>query len=126
MRGDINTSGSNVQLCRPRITNSCKASHSKNPQGGRQGAIGEISIFFDDIYSTNGRPSIPPEMLLKASLLQVLFSIQSERQLCERIDFGFMFRWFIGLGMDQEVWNHSTFSKNRHRLKEGPWQSALI
>lgn len=89
-------------------------------------AIDEISIFFDGIYSTNGRPSIPPEMLLKASLLQVLFSIRSERQLCERIDFDLMFRWFVGLGMDQEVWNHSTFSKNRERLMRSEIDQQLF
>lgn len=79
-------------------------------------AISAIEPMFVDIYSQNGRPSIPPEMLLKASLLQILFTIRSERQLCERIDFDLMFRWFIGLGMDDAVWNHSTFSKNRDRL----------
>lgn len=79
-------------------------------------AIDAIEPLFDDIYAQNGRPSIPPEMLLRASLLQILFTIRSERQLCERINFDLMFRWFIGLGMDDTVWNHSTFSKNRDRL----------
>ena len=81
-------------------------------------ALQEIEPLFDDAYSDSGRPSIPPEMLLKASLLQILFTIRSERQLCERIDFDLMFRWFIGLGMDESVWNHSTFSKNRDRLMQ--------
>ncbi len=55
-------------------------------------------------------------MLIRASLLQILFTVRSERQLCERIDYDLMFRWFVGLGMDDPMWNHSTFSKNRDRL----------
>ena len=79
-------------------------------------ALTVIEPLFDEAYANDGRPSIPPEMLLKASLLQILFSIRSERQLCERIDFDLMFRWFLGLGMDDRAWHHSTFSKNRDRL----------
>jgi transposase len=79
-------------------------------------ALSEIEGQFDAMYAAGGRPSIPPEMLIRASLLQILFTIRSERQLCERIDYDLMFRWFVGLGMDDPVWNHSTFSKNRDRL----------
>lgn len=79
-------------------------------------ALQEIEVWFDDLYARDGRPSIPPEMLIRASLLQILFTVRSERQLCERIDYDLMFRWFVGLGMDDRVWNHSTFSKNRERL----------
>jgi len=79
-------------------------------------ALQEIEPWFDDMYASVGRPSIPPEMLLRASLLQILFTVRSERQLCERIDYDLMFRWFVGLGMDDRVWDHSTFSKNRDRL----------
>ena len=79
-------------------------------------ALQEIEPWFDDMYAAVGRPSIPPEMLLRASLLQILFTVRSERQLCERIDYDLMFRWFVGLGMDDRVWDHSTFSKNRDRL----------
>ncbi len=71
---------------------------------------------FDDLYSRRGRASIPPERLLRASLLQILFSIRSERQLIEHIDFNLLYRWFVGLSMDDEVWDHSTFSANRDRL----------
>jgi transposase len=71
---------------------------------------------FDALYARRGRDSIPPERLLRASLLQVLFSIRSERQLVEHIDFNLLYRWFIGLTMDDEVWDHSTFSANRDRL----------
>jgi transposase len=71
---------------------------------------------FDALYARRGRDSIPPERLLRASLLQVLFSIRSERQLVEHIDFNLLYRWFVGLTMDDEVWDHSTFSANRDRL----------
>jgi len=71
---------------------------------------------FDALYARRGRDSIPPERLLRASLLQVLFSIRSERQLVEHIDFNLLYRWFVGLTMDDAVWNHSTFSANRDRL----------
>jgi transposase len=66
-----------------------------------------------------GRPSIPPEKLLRAMLLQALYSIRSERQLMERLDYDLLFRWFVGLGIDEAVWDHSTFSKNRDRLLDG-------
>lgn len=79
-------------------------------------ALVEIAPEFDAMYATNGRPSIPPEMLIRASLLQIFFTIRSERQLAERIDYDLLFRWFVGLGIDDPVWNHSTFSKNRDRL----------
>jgi hypothetical protein len=66
-----------------------------------------------------GRPGVPPEQLLRALLLQAFYSIRSERQLMERLDFDLLFRWFVGLGIDDPVWDHSTFSKNRDRLLEG-------
>jgi len=71
---------------------------------------------FSKMYSSIGRPSIPPERLLKALLLQLLYSIRSERSLIEHMDYNILFRWFIGLQLDEPVWNHSTFSKNRDRL----------
>lgn len=71
---------------------------------------------FQKMYSPTGRPSIPPERLLKALLLQILYTIRSERALVEHIDFNILFRWFIGLSLDEPVWDHSTFSKNRDRL----------
>lgn len=66
-----------------------------------------------------GRPSVAPEMLLRAMLLQAFYSIRFERQLMERLEFDLLFRWFVGLGVDDPVWDHSTFSKNRDRLPEG-------
>lgn len=70
----------------------------------------------DALYAGRGRDSIPPERLLRASLIQTLFSIRSERQLVNHIDYNLLYRWFVGLGMDEAVWNHSTFSANRDRL----------
>lgn len=79
-------------------------------------ALGELEPAFEEMYSERGRPSIPPEQLIRALLLQILFTIRSERQLMERIDYDLLFRWFVGLRMDDPVWNHSVFSKNRDRL----------
>jgi transposase len=79
-------------------------------------ALKELSHEFDRMYAPGGRPSIPPEKLIRALLLQVLYSIRSERMLIEQLDYNLLFRWFVGLSMDDEVWDHSTFSKNRERL----------
>jgi len=79
-------------------------------------ALKELSKDFSQIYATTGRPSIPPEKLIRALLLQLLYSIRSERLLMEQLDYNLLFRWFVGLSMDDEVWDHSTFSKNRERL----------
>jgi len=75
-----------------------------------------LSAEFDALYSDQGRPSIAPEYVLRALLLQVFFSVRSERQLVEQIDYNLLFRWFVGLGMDDTMWNHAVFSKNRARL----------
>src|SRR6267143_6763397 len=75
-----------------------------------------LSAEFDVLYSDLGRRSIAPEYVLRALLLQVFFSVRSERQLVEQIDYNLLFRWFVGLGMDDVVWNHAVFSKNRDRL----------
>ncbi len=82
-------------------------------------ALAALSGDFAALYSGMGRPSVPPEKLLRAMLLQVFYSIRSERQLMERLDFDLLFRWFVGLGVDDPAWDHSTFSKNRDRLLEG-------
>lgn len=76
----------------------------------------ELSPLFEELYSHTCRPSIAPEMLLRATLLQILYSIRSERMLTEQIDYNLLFRWFIELSMDQKVWDHSVFTKNRDRL----------
>jgi len=82
-------------------------------------ALAELSADFAALYSGMGRPSIAPELLLRAMLLQAFYSVRSERQLMERLEFDLLFRWFVGLGVDDAVWDHSTFSKNRDRLLEG-------
>ncbi len=82
-------------------------------------ALGAMEREIASLYSGTGRPSIAPERLLRAMLLQAFYSIRSERQLMERMEFDLLFRWFVGLGIDDPVWDHSTFSKNRDRLLEG-------
>ena len=76
----------------------------------------DMSPSFGRIYAREGRPSIPPERLLRALLLQLLFSVRSERQLMEQLDYNLLFRWFVGLNADDPVWSPTTFSKNRDRL----------
>ena len=80
--------------------------------------LDDLAPLFREMYSHTGRSSIPPEQLLRASLLQVLYSIRSERMLVEQLDYNLLFRWFVGLSMDDKVWHHSTFSKNRDRLMQ--------
>ena len=82
-------------------------------------ALAALSEDFSRLYSGMGRPGIAPEMLLRAMLLQAFYSIRSERQLMERLEFDLLFRWFVGLGIDEAAWDHSTFSKNRDRLLDG-------
>jgi len=80
--------------------------------------LGRLQRHFNAAYAKTGRPSIPPEQMIKALLLQALYSIRSERQLCEQIGYNFLFRWFLGLSPEATAWNHSTFAKNRERFAE--------
>jgi transposase len=89
-------------------------------------ALGDLSRAFAELYTDFGRPSIAPEKLLRAMLLQAFYGIRSERQLMERLEFDLLFRWFVGLGVDDPVWDHSTFSKNRDRLLEGEIAAKLL
>jgi len=82
-------------------------------------ALAQLSPRFDRLYSTMGRPSIPPEKLLRALLLQMLYSIRSERLLMEELDYNILYRWFVGLSLDDAVWDATTFTKNRDRLLDG-------
>jgi transposase len=82
-------------------------------------ALSTLEREFAALYSPIGRPSIPPEKLLRAMLVQAFYSIRSERQLMERLEFDLLFRWFVGIGVDDPAWDHSVFSKNRDRLLEG-------
>src|SRR5258705_9288067 len=81
--------------------------------------LAELSPAFDEIYSRVGRPSIAPERLLRALLLQALYSVRSERLLMEQLDFNLLFRWFVGLAMDDPIWDATVFTKNRERLLAG-------
>lgn len=82
-------------------------------------ALRELRPALDALYPRHGRPSVPPEQLLRALLLQVLYSIRSERMLIEQLEYNLLFRWFVGLAMDAEVWVPTTFTKNRARLLDG-------
>jgi transposase len=88
-------------------------------RGIANAALSDLSTAFTALYTDFGRPSIAPEKLLRAMLLQAFYGVRSERQLMERLEFDLLFRWFVGLGVDDPVWDHSTFSKNRDRLLEG-------
>src|ERR1700719_2637283 len=79
----------------------------------------DLSRSFAKLYSRDGRPSIAPERLLRALLLQAFYSVRSERQLMEQLEYNLLFRWFVGLSMDAPVWDATTFSKNRDRLLDG-------
>jgi transposase len=89
-------------------------------------ALSALEQEFGLLYARVGRPSIPPEKLLRAMLLQAFYSIRSERQLMERLEYDLLFRWFVGLGVDDPAWDHSTFSKNRDRLLDGDIASKIL
>jgi transposase len=82
-------------------------------------ALKQMSGRFDEIYGTEGRPSIPPERLVRAVLLQMLYSVRSERMLMEQMEYNLLFRWFVGLSASEAVWHPTVFTKNRDRLLEG-------
>lgn len=79
-------------------------------------ALASLDAEFAVLYTDFGRPSIPPERLIRASLIQILFSVRSERQLMEQMEYNLLFRWFVGIGVDDPVWVPTVFSKNRDRL----------
>ena len=89
-------------------------------------ALRRLSPRFATMYAKTGRPSIPPEQLLRALLIQVLYSVRSERMLMEQLDYNLLFRWFVGLGMDDAVWAPTTFTKNRDRLLDGDIARAFF
>jgi transposase len=89
-------------------------------------ALAALSPVFNQIYSHTGRPSIAPEKLLRALLLQVLYSVRSERLLMEQLQYNLLFRWFVGMDMDEPVWVPTVFSKNRDRLLEGNVAGGLF
>jgi len=89
-------------------------------------ALAELSPRFSRLYARLGRPSIPPEQLLRALLLQVLYTVRSERQLMEQLDYNMLFRWFVGLNLDEPVWAVTVFTKNRERLLRGDVAEAFF
>jgi transposase len=88
--------------------------------------LGDLSPRLATLYADGGRPSIPPEQLLRALLLQVLYTVRSERQLMEQLDFNLLYRWFVGLPLDAVVWHPTTFTKNRDRLLAGDVAAAFL
>src|SRR5277367_558579 len=86
----------------------------------------EMGAHFEALYARRGRPSIPPERLLRALLLQALYSIRSETQLMEQLDYNLLYRWFVGLSASDEVWDVTVFTKNRERLMEGEVSQRLL
>lgn len=90
------------------------------------GVLKRLSPRFQKLYSQTGRPSIPPERLLRALLLQVLYTIRSERMLMEQLHYNLLFRWFVGMSMDEPVWDPTVFSKNRDRLLRGDIAQAFL
>jgi len=89
-------------------------------------ALKELSPRFAKLYAKRGRPSIAPERLLRALLLQVLYTIRSERQLMEQLDYNLLYRWFVGLNMDDPMWDVTVFTKNRERLLKGNIAQAFF
>jgi transposase len=89
-------------------------------------ALERMDSKFEELYSSTGRPSIAPERLIRGLLLQVLYSVRSERQLIEQLDYNLLFRWFVGLEMDDEVWDVTVFTKNRERLIGGAVSQELL
>jgi transposase len=89
-------------------------------------ALERLNGLFNEIYSDSGRASIAPEKLMRALLLQVFYSVRSERQICEQLRYNLLFRWFVGLAIDDSVWDHSVFSKNRDRLLENAVVEAFF
>ncbi len=81
--------------------------------------LAELSPAFAELYARVGRPSVPPERLLRALLLQAFYTVRSERLLMEQLDYNLLFRWFVGLSMDDDVWDATVFCKNRDRLLDG-------
>jgi transposase len=89
-------------------------------------ALRAMDLLFESIYEDRGRYSVPPEWLLRGLVLQALYGIRSERLLCEQLNYNMLYRWFVGLGMEDEAWDHSTYTQNRNRLMEHEVVKALF
>jgi transposase len=115
MRGDDQQTGHLFSYLSPE--DRIPADHPLRPIRQMTDAVlGRLSPRFERLYSDIGRPSIPPEQLLRALLLQALYTVRSERLLMEQLQYNLLFRWFVGMEMDETVWNHAVYSKNRERL----------
>ena len=125
MRGDDEQTGPPVQLPVAGATGAGGPSAAGDSRDDGRGPAPPVAAF-GELYATMGRPSIPPEHLLRALLLQVLYSVRSERMLMEQLDYNLLFRWFVGLGMDDAVWAPTTFTKNRDRLLDGDIARAFF
>src|SRR5882762_4102319 len=125
MRGDDQQTGHLFSYLSPE--DRIPAEHPLRPIRQMTDAVlGRLSPRFDRLYSDIGRPSIPPEQLLRALLLQALYTVRSERLLMEQLQYNLLFRWFVGLSMDDEVWTPTVFSKNRDRLLDGDIAQAFF
>ena len=125
MRGDDQDTGGMFSYVSPETR--VRLDHPLRPiRRMTDAALERLSRRFDRLYSDIGRPSIPPEKLLRALLLQMLYTIRSERLLMEELDYSVLFRWFVGLGMDDPVWDATTFTKNRDRLLAGDVAEAFF
>jgi len=125
MRGDDPRNDSMFSYVTPEAR--VRADHPLRPiRRMTDAALARLSPRFDRLYSTTGRPSIAPEKLLRALLLQLLYSIRSERLLMEELDYSVLYRWFVGLSMDDLVWDATTFTKNRDRLLAGDIADAFF
>jgi transposase len=125
MRGDDPRHESMLSYVTPETR--VRADHPLRPiRRMTDAAFARLSSRFDRLYSTTGRPSVPPEQLLRALLLQILYSIRSERLLMEELDYSVLYRWFVGLSMDDTVWDATTFTKNRDRLLAGDIADAFL
>jgi transposase len=125
MRGDDPRNDSMFSYVTPEAR--VRADHPLRPiRRMTDAALQQLSPRFDQLYATTGRPSIPPEKLLRALLLQMLYSIRSERLLMEELDYNILYRWFVGLSLDDAVWDATTFTKNRDRLLDGDVADAFF
>src|ERR1700759_2652427 len=118
MRGNVVRRDGLFSYVRPE-TRIPKSHPLRLSRGVADEALRSLDAQFAALYSENGRPSIPPEQLLRALLVQAFYSVRSERQLMEQLNYNLLFRWFVGLSVDDPVWDPTVFSKNRDRLVEG-------
>ena len=119
MRGRFCGSGRVVFIHLAGGPGACQPSVAEDPGAWSAMCLSELNRSLGSLYASEGRPSIPPEQLLSALLLQVFYGIRSERQLMEQLDYNLLYRWFVGLSPDDPVWDPTTFTKNRDRLQNG-------